>query len=374
MQETAVQLVNLVKEFDGHRAVDGINIKIMQGEFLTLLGPSGCGKTTTLRMIAGFEQPTSGAILLEDKHVEGKQPFERDVNTVFQSYALFPHMTIYDNIAFGLTMKKIPKDKIEQKVTEALALVQLEGYGKRKPDQLSGGQRQRVAIARALVNSPKVLLLDEPMGALDLQLRKQMQIELKRLQKKLGITFIYVTHDQEEALTMSDRIAVMNQGIVEQIGEPSEIYERPQSRFVAGFIGETNLFEGTVVKMDGDQLFMDVCGTVIPVSGENLLIGDTAYIAVRPERIFFSHSDTVVPFSLACRYKEQIYIGSHVKTIFTLPTGMEVVISEPVGRCQMEFIEQGKDVFITWDPAVAIAVKDRQDPNSNVSFLEQKVG
>lgn len=359
MQEPAVQLVNLVKEFDGHRAVDCINIEVKPGEFLTLLGPSGCGKTTTLRMIAGFEQPTSGAILLAGQHVEGKQPYERDVNTVFQSYALFPHMTIYENIAFGLKMKKMPKDKIQQKVMDALALVQLDGYAARKPDQLSGGQRQRVAIARAIVNSPKVLLLDEPMGALDLQLRKQMQIELKRLQKKLGITFIYVTHDQEEALTMSDRIAVMNAGIVEQIGNPDEIYERPASRFVAGFIGETNLLEGTVAAFDGERAFVETAGHQIPVAAAQAVLGETVYIAVRPERILFCHEDTPADFSLTGRYKEQVYIGSQVKTIISLDNEVEVVISEPVGRCQMEHLSKDQTVTITWDVSTAVLVKDR---------------
>ncbi|HET7616063.1 MAG TPA: polyamine ABC transporter ATP-binding protein, partial [Bacillales bacterium] len=239
-----VQLENLTKQFGSHTAVGNLKLNIESGEFLTLLGPSGCGKTTTLRMIAGFEKPTSGTVRIGGEEVNRVEPYKREVNTVFQSYSLFPHMNVYENVAFGLKMKKVGKQEISDRVTNALKMVQLEGFRDRSVKQLSGGQQQRIAIARAIVNNPKVLLLDEPLGALDLKLRKQMQIELKRLQQSLGITFIYVTHDQEEALTMSDRIVVMNGGEIEQIGKPKEIYERPVSRFVAGFIGETNIFEG----------------------------------------------------------------------------------------------------------------------------------
>ncbi|CAA7603396.1 Putative ABC transporter [Acididesulfobacillus acetoxydans] len=228
-----VELRNVDKSFGGIKVVKNLSLKIREGEFLTLLGPSGCGKTTTLRMIAGFEEVTAGIIMIEGENVVNKPPYRRDVNTVFQSYALFPHMNVYDNIAFGLTEKKVKKEEIRQRVAEALSLVQMGGYDKRMPSQMSGGQRQRVAIARALVNRPKVLLLDEPLGALDLKLRKQMQVELKHLQRKLGITFIYVTHDQEESLTMSDRIAVVNNGVLQQVGSPDEIYNRPQTKFVA---------------------------------------------------------------------------------------------------------------------------------------------
>lgn len=245
-----VSLVGVEKSFGSNKVVKDMNIEVKEGEFLTLLGPSGCGKTTTLRMIAGFEEASSGIIKVQGISIEDKEPFERDVNTVFQNYALFPHMTVFDNISYGLRIRKRPKVEIEKRVNEMLNLVQLKGYEKRKPDELSGGQKQRVAIARALINNPKVLLLDEPLGALDLKLRKQMQIELKRLQKKLGITFVYVTHDQEEALTMSDRIAVMNEGVIEQLATPREIYDRPLTRFVAGFIGESNIFDGKVVNVD----------------------------------------------------------------------------------------------------------------------------
>jgi len=360
MQEMAVQLINLVKEFTDHQAVKNINVDIKQGEFLTLLGPSGCGKTTTLRMIAGFEQPTSGTILLGGQHVENKPPYERNVNTVFQSYALFPHMSIFENVAFGLTMKKMPKEQIKEKVNDILSLVQLDGFSNRKPDQLSGGQKQRVAIARALVNSPKVLLLDEPMGALDLQLRKQMQIELKRLQKKLGITFVYVTHDQEEALTMSDRIAVMNGGRIEQIGTPEEIYEYPTSRFVAKFIGETNLFPGTVVGMNGKYAIIDAGSGNIPVLNRDLTVGDSVFIAVRPERIQASHSPVGMDFVIKGWYKEQIYVGAQMKTIVNISNqNMEVVVNQSVVTSQEEKLVPGKDIYLTWNPEHAVVVKEQ---------------
>jgi spermidine/putrescine transport system ATP-binding protein len=241
-----VELQGVRKSFREVVAVDGVSLRIERGEFFSLLGPSGCGKTTTLRMIAGFEHPTEGEVLIQGRAMGETPPFARNVNTVFQHYALFPHMTVAENVGFGLKMKGRKRSEIETRMSEALELVRLSGYEQRRPRQLSGGQQQRVALARALINHPAVLLLDEPLGALDLKLRKEMQTELKRLQKSVGITFIYVTHDQEEALTMSDRIAVMNGGQVEQVGLPEEIYERPQSRFVADFIGETNFIEGLV--------------------------------------------------------------------------------------------------------------------------------
>jgi spermidine/putrescine transport system ATP-binding protein len=254
--KTIVEIKNVNKYYGSNHVVKNLNLTIYEGEFLTMLGSSGCGKTTTLRMIAGFEEVSSGNIFVEGVDVEEKEPYDRDVNTVFQSYALFPHKNIFDNVAFGLKMKGVKKTEIKERVTKMLSMVQLEGYEKRMPSQLSGGQKQRVAIARALINRPKVLLLDEPLGALDLKLRKQMQVELKRLQKKLGITFVYVTHDQEEALTMSDRIAIMNGGVLEQLGTPSEIYEKPVSKFVADFIGESNILDATVEKINGDKLVL----------------------------------------------------------------------------------------------------------------------
>ena len=249
-----VRLENVVKRFDDAVAVDGISVEIPRGSFFALLGPSGCGKTTTLRMIGGFEEPTEGHIFLGDQDVVGLPPYKRDVNTVFQSYALFPHMSIEDNVGFGLERKGVAKGELKGRVAEMLELVGLSGFAKRKPRQLSGGQQQRVALARALVNHPRVLLLDEPLGALDLKLRKQMQLELKRIQSEVGITFVHVTHDQEEAMTMADTIAVMNGGRIEQLGPPTELYERPATAFVAGFLGASNLLPGTVEGADAIRL------------------------------------------------------------------------------------------------------------------------
>ena len=246
--ENILELKNVSKSFDEDLILDNLNLNIKQGEFLTLLGPSGCGKTTTLRIIGGFLQPDSGEVIFDGKNIASLPPYERNINTVFQKYALFPNMNIYDNVAFGLKIKKFPKDEIDKKVSQALELVSLKGFDKRSVDSLSGGQQQRVAIARALVNEPKVLLLDEPLGALDLKLRKSMQSELKKIQEEVGITFIYVTHDQEEALSMSDKIVVMNNGLVQQIGTPIDIYNEPKNAFVADFIGESNIVDGTMVK------------------------------------------------------------------------------------------------------------------------------
>ena len=283
-----VQLEGVNKYFGKNHVVKNLNLSVEEGEFLTLLGSSGCGKTTTLRMIAGFEEPTSGSILVEGQAVEEKEPFERNVNTVFQSYALFPHKTIYDNVAYGLKMKKVPKTEIARRVKEIMALVQLTGFEERYPSQLSGGQKQRVAIARALINRPRVLLLDEPLGALDLKLRKQMQLELKRLQRKLNITFIYVTHDQEEALTMSDRIAVMHDGILDQLGTPEEIYEQPRTKFVATFIGETNIFEGNIKELAMGRVAVRIENGVIRGCGYGFSRNEYITVSVRPEKMKFS--------------------------------------------------------------------------------------
>ena len=254
VRTTAVELAGVTKRFGEFVAVDDLSLEIYEGEFFSLLGPSGCGKTTTLRMIAGFEEPTEGEISVAGEPVRGVPPYRRPVNTVFQSYAIFPHLDVFDNVAFGLRRSGVKGEELSQRVTEACAMVQLEGFEKRKPDMLSGGQQQRVALARALVNRPKVLLLDEPLGALDLKLRKEMQLELKSLQHEVGITFVYVTHDQEEALTMSDRIAVMNEGRVQQVADPATLYEFPKNRFVANFIGQTNIFSGRVESVSGDRV------------------------------------------------------------------------------------------------------------------------
>lgn len=294
---TIVDIKGVNKIYGTNHVVKDLNLLVEEGEFLTLLGSSGCGKTTTLRMIAGFEEPTTGSITVEGEPIEDKEPYERNVNTVFQSYALFPHMTIYDNVAYGLKMKKVPKKEIKERVLKMLEMVQLSGFEKRYPSQLSGGQKQRVAIARALINRPKVLLLDEPLGALDLKLRKQMQLELKRLQKKLNITFIYVTHDQEEALTMSDRIAIMHDGVMDQIGSPTEIYERPATKFVATFIGETNVFDGTIRSIEGGKAVIGIengevtsSGSVEEGDGKNtgFAVNEFVTVSVRPEKMHFS--------------------------------------------------------------------------------------
>ncbi len=292
--EPAVELRDLVKHYvepNGETliAVNQVNLTIYDGEFFSLLGPSGCGKTTTLRMIAGLELPTSGSIVLYGEEVSERPPYKRPVNTVFQRYALFPHMTVRDNVAFGLKMRKVAKDEIAQRVDDVLRLVRLERQGERRPGQLSGGQQQRVALARALVNNPEVLLLDEPLGALDLKLRQAMQEELKRIQREVGITFIYVTHDQEEALTMSDRIAVMNEGNVLQVDKPYDLYEEPRTRFVADFIGETNFIDGVVIANDEELSHVRLAGDQVAHvmhEGHVLPAETRVTLALRPEKIF----------------------------------------------------------------------------------------
>ena len=283
---TSVQLQNVTKRFGDFVAVDQMHLEIADGEFFSLLGPSGCGKTTTLRMVAGFEQPSEGQIFIMDQQVAGIPAYRRPVNTVFQNYALFPHMTVSQNVAFGMEMAKESESEIKRRSNEALELVQMSGFVDRKPAQLSGGQKQRIALARALVNRPKVLLLDEPLGALDLKLRKAMQLELKQIQSEVGITFIYVTHDQEEALTMSDRIAVMHDGLVMQVGQPQKIYEHPANKFVADFIGETNFLDGTIVST-GAITTVDIGGISLKGVSEikDLKAGQGVSIAIRPEKI-----------------------------------------------------------------------------------------
>ncbi|HYN16689.1 MAG TPA: ABC transporter ATP-binding protein [Actinomycetes bacterium] len=315
----AIELVGVEKEFatgaQGVRAVEHVDLRIAEGEFFSLLGPSGCGKTTTLRMIAGFEEPTSGQILLHGRDMVGVPPFRRDVNMVFQQYALFPHMDVFENVAFGLRRKKVDKDEIKRRVAEALALVELEGREKRKPRQLSGGQQQRVALARALVNRPRALLLDEPLGALDLKLRQAMQLELKRIQREVGITFVYVTHDQEEALTMSDRLVVMNAGRIEQLGNPRELYEHPATRFVANFIGTSNILTGRLERR-GDTWAMSGLGPderVLVADAGDARSGEEVELAVRPEKIVLrAEQDPPPPGSSALRVKvhEVVYLGT----------------------------------------------------------------
>ena len=358
---TIVDIKGVNKIYGTNHVVKDLNLLVEEGEILTLLGSSGCGKTTTLRMIAGFEEPTTGSITVEGEPIEDKEPYERNVNTVFQSYALFPHMTIYDNVAYGLKMKKVPKKEIKERVLKMLEMVQLSGFEKRYPSQLSGGQKQRVAIARALINRPKVLLLDEPLGALDLKLRKQMQLELKRLQKKLNITFIYVTHDQEEALTMSDRIAIMHDGVMDQIGSPTEIYERPATKFVATFIGETNVFDGTIRSIEGGKAVIGIengevtsSGSVEEGDGKNtgFAVNEFVTVSVRPEKMHFSPKP-VEGFTVPAVVRDYIYVGSVLKCIAVLPNGNEIKMEKLAGE---ELPPIGEKVFICWEPEDAVLI------------------
>ena len=307
MAKVSLELKEIKKSFtEGEAVLDNISLEISKGEFITLLGSSGCGKTTTLRIIAGLEQPDAGSVWLDGREVTGLEPNQRDVNTVFQNYALFPHMNVAENIGYGLKLKKVPKSEIRKKVSQMLELVQLEGYEKRKPSELSGGQKQRVAIARALVNNPKVLLLDEPLGALDLQLRRAMQIELKHLQKKLGITFIYITHDQEEAINMSDRIAVMKDGRIEQIGTPDEIYNHPKTSYVATFVGNANILHGVAESIQGENAIVKIGNDRVIVKLETsqqdtgdtrakqyLAAGEKVTLAVRSENILLQETAVI---------------------------------------------------------------------------------
>jgi len=336
MTEFAVELRDVVKEFADPgkagelvAAVNHVTLQIKDGEFFSLLGPSGCGKTTSLRMIAGFELPTSGEVLIHGQPMGRTPPYQRPVNTVFQNYALFPHMTIGENVAFGLQMKGVPKAEIEPRVKRALEMVRLPGYEKRKPRQLSGGQQQRVALARALVNRPQVLLLDEPLGALDLKLRKEMQLELKTLQREVGITFIYVTHDQEEALTMSDRIAVMNRGKTLQVGNASDIYENPNCRFVADFIGETNFLTGKVHSQRGDTVSVEVApGVWVEAKSEQSVhTGQDVTVAVRPEKMHI-RSGTRLPNWFEGRVASIVYIGTDTHYTVRLPGDQLVRVRE----------------------------------------------
>lgn len=333
MENKAVALINISKIFKGQNqkefiAVNNINLQIAKSEFFSILGPSGCGKTTTLRMIAGFEIPTSGEIYIQGQPMGNNPPFHRPVNTVFQNYALFPHLTVAENIAFGLEMENLLRPEINRRVTDTLAQVKLTGMEKRYPRQLSGGQQQRVALARALVKQPAVLLFDEPLGALDLKLRKEMQLELKQMQQKLGITFIYVTHDQEEALTMSDRIAVMHQGEVQQIGTPVEIYEEPKTRFVAEFIGESNFLIGRVTEhqMEKTLVLIDEDLPLLISSAKHLEIGTIITLVVRPEKIEIYPLTYTEKSCLSAIVENTVYIGTDTRYVVRLNNKTQIVI------------------------------------------------
>lgn len=353
MNSSIVSLKNVEKWFGENHVVKNMNLEIQEGEFLTLLGPSGCGKTTTLRMIAGFEDASSGTIEVQGVRVEEMEPFQRDVNTVFQNYSLFPHMTVFENVAYGPSIKKVPKEQIKKSVSEMLELVQMSGYESRKPDELSGGQKQRVAIARALINQPRVLLLDEPLGALDMKLRRQMQIELKRLQKKLGITFVYVTHDQEEAMTMSDRIAVMSDGLILQIDNPVEIYEKPKSRFVADFIGESNIFEGKIKTMEDGILHAECKQGDCLLYGEGFEAGEDIFISVRPEYLMLSKEEQE-GFSLKAKIIDYVFMGTLVKAILLTEDGKEIKYSRFEKNQSLDI---GDEVYLYWDYDKGVAIK-----------------
>jgi spermidine/putrescine transport system ATP-binding protein len=384
LADVAVRLIEVTKRFGGDAqgrrvakyvdgaaagdaflAVDHIDLTVNDGEFFSLLGPSGCGKTTTLRMIGGFEQPTSGRIELQGQDVTWLPPYQRNVNTVFQNYALFPHLTIYENVAFGLRRKKVAAADVKKRVTEMLELVELPGYENRKPNQISGGQAQRVALARALVNRPAVLLLDEPLGALDLKLRKQMQVELKRIQQEVGITFIYVTHDQEEAMTMSDRIAVMNRGRYEQLGDPEVLYEKPQTRFVAGFLGVSNLLPATPNGgADGFAGLRVADGTTMRVP-KALMEGHSGPVAlgVRPEKIRLWQAVDEIPAGsnrLAGTITDASYLGVSTQYIVKLPDGHKVTVYEQnVQRAtKAELWSSGESVHLSWLPEHSFVVAD----------------
>jgi putative spermidine/putrescine transport system ATP-binding protein len=332
MGESAILFKNVSRYFGEVRAVDNVELEIKDGEFFSMLGPSGSGKTTCLRMIAGFDRPTAGQIILYGQEVSNLPPYERPVNTVFQDYALFPHMTVADNIGYGLMIKGVSKLERQKRVDEMLKLVQLPGFGGRKPSQLSGGQRQRVALGRALINHPKVLLLDEPLGALDLKLRQQMQVELKNIQREVGITFIFVTHDQEEALTMSDRIAVFNEGRIEQVGTPAEVYEHPSTTFVAGFVGTSNLVSGEVAQR---------------------ITGSPKRFSVRPEKIHLTKADEKADsemFSINGTVRDVVYLGLYTRYLVELEGGGDlVVVEQNLKTTSMDVTKvRGQNVRLLW--------------------------
>jgi putative spermidine/putrescine transport system ATP-binding protein len=347
--DLAVQLDAVRKLYGDVVAVDGVDLAIRDGEFFSMLGPSGSGKTTTLRMIAGFEIPTEGTIRLHGRDVTGVPPFDRDVNTVFQDYALFPHMTVLDNVAYGLVVRRVPGAERRDRVREALRMVRLEGYEARRPGQLSGGQRQRVALARALVNRPRVLLLDEPLGALDLKLREEMQIELKAIQAKVGITFVYVTHDQEEALTMSDRLAVFNLGRIEQVGTPADVYEHPATTFVAGFVGTSNLLTGDAARA---------------------VLGRDGVFTIRPEKIRLAEPDTAPTDdegSALGRIGEVVYIGPDTRYIVELDVGGQLVVTrQNLETSSMEALAtQGRPVRLIWKRRHVLSLATSEVPGGD---------
>ncbi|MFD2764160.1 ABC transporter ATP-binding protein [Micromonospora eburnea] len=372
-----LRLASLTKRFGVFTAVDDLSLTIPQGSFFALLGASGCGKTTTLRMIAGLEEPTSGQVLLGDRDIAGLRPYKRPVNTVFQSYALFPHLDIHENVAFGLRRRGIRK--VTEQVEQMLALVQLEGYGRRKPAQLSGGQQQRVALARALINHPQVLLLDEPLGALDLKLRRQMQIELKRIQTEVGITFVHVTHDQEEAMTMADTVAVMNAGRIEQLGAPADIYEYPATAFVANFLGQSNLLAGEAAGQGGDDVLVTAHGTRFSVPADRSRVTHgPAFLGVRPEKLHLVEHSSAVPVNhqhVAGVITDASYVGVSTQYLVKTAWGSELSAfaanSGVGGRLPV-----GVPVVAHWDPRHAFLLprESGEDDQTTPLLDEPPVG
>ncbi len=373
MAQTDVRIDRVTKRFSDVVAVDDMSLDIERGEFFSMLGPSGCGKTTTLRMIAGFEDATAGSIYLGEQDVTNLPPYKRDVNTVFQNYALFPHLNVHENVAFGLRRRKIANDEVKRRVAEMLELVELPGYDRRRPHQLSGGQQQRVALARALINRPRVLLLDEPLGALDLKLRKQMQVELKRIQTEVGITFIYVTHDQEEAMTMSDRIAVMRGGRIEQLDTPEDLYERPQTAFVAGFLGSSNLLAGKVLRVVDDAVEIELTGgQVVRATGAGLADGQSVRVGVRPEKfaLVTADADTAAADESSTRASgsnvvhgtvlDASYVGVSTEYTVQLQDGLDVRVymQNTEASSATPHCSRGDRVRLSWRPDHTFLITD----------------
>ena len=354
-------LTRITKEYGDFKAVDDLSLTIPKGSFFALLGPSGCGKTTTLRMIAGLEEPTIGSIHLGETEITTTKPYQRPINTVFQNYALFPHLTIFENIAFGLRRRGI-KD-VDAEVNKVLNLVELPHLAGRKPTQLSGGQQQRIALARAIVNRPALLLLDEPLGALDLKLRRQMQIELKWIQKEVGLTFVHVTHDQEEAMTMADTIAVMNEGKIEQMGSPADLYDNPETAFVANFLGQSNLIKGTITGNDGDSIIADLYGQKISLpKNRSHAVDNSMYAGIRPEKFRISLLDTPVSGNVLTggRIEDVSYIGVSTQYQVEMPWGQELMVFEQNDDGVAPF-NKGDAVNISWAPVFTFALRGDED-------------
>ena len=357
MKKVIVELKNFSKSYGDKVVIKDLDLQINEGEFVTILGSSGCGKTTILRSISGLDNPTTGRVYIDGEDVTDLDPTKREVNTLFQNYSLFPLMTVHDNVEFGLKMKKVPKEEREKRIKEALELVQLTGYENRKPSELSGGEQQRVSIARGIVNKPKVLLLDEPLSALDLKLRIQMRLELKNLQKKLGITFIYVTHDQDEALTMSDRIVLLHNGVIEQIAPPNEIYENPSSVYVADFIGESNIFEGKVTKIQDRYAYVDLTlGDVIKVFNNDFAKNDKVKVVIRPENFKIVKSSSKVN-SFEVEIKDNIYDGFYTKTLANAGKLKNIQIKT---LSNLVNVTKGDKAFVEWNIVDAIVIKDEK--------------